>query len=583
MRPFLTATKGRGGITNGLAFLLLLIGGSTATAETPSSGNDRLADELAAGEFSAVRQAASELGDSVQRDQLLERLAIAQARSGSTSGTAESIRAILDPSIRQRTIGAVGAAISGNLAGGTQADFDSLIELITTTISPLTWDLNGGPGSISEYANGVFVDTQGVMRRVVPTDDHSAALQSLLNRGRAVRAATAARDVRQPSELRYVSLPRLEREIELRRLSGQPIDESMQVLAGLARVRYVFVYPETGDLVVAGPAGDWREEDGRVVSVESGSPVVRLEDLIVLMRRARQSGGPPFGCSIIPKQENLARTQEYLAATTARPLRPGERNKWVAGIRDALGRQEISVFGLDPRTRVARVLVEADYHMKLVGMGLAEGVPSVESYLATVPLGPNQPPQPMSVLRWWFALNYKAIAATGDRLAFELIGPGVRVLSENELLTERGERVHTGASDELTARFAASFTEHFADLARKYPVYAELRNVFDLALVAALCEEHDLFDQANWNAAALLDPGRVPIAHVPPPREVESVVNHRVVGDRYIVVGVSGGVSIDTNSLVAADALQVDEYGQARQNHQPLPRGFGGSSWWWDK
>ena len=49
-------------------------------------------------------------------------------------------------------------------------------------------------------------------------------------------------------------------------------------------------------------------------------------------------------------------------------------------------------------------------------------------------------------------------------------------------MTEQGGRVHTGNSDELTSEFAHNFTEHFALLAEKYPVYAELRNVFDLAL-----------------------------------------------------------------------------------------------------
>ena len=45
----------------------------------------------------------------------------------------------------------------------------------------------------------------------------------------------------------------------------------------------------------------------------------------------------------------------------------------------------------------------------------------------------------------------------------------MKVLSENELLTERGERVHTGDSDELTKRFAESFTKHFDKLSDQVP------------------------------------------------------------------------------------------------------------------
>lgn len=564
----------------------VLVAGEIAAKEK-SPGEDRIEAELAAGEFSAVRQHAERTNDPAARDTILGQLAFAQASTGSPRGFAESVRAISDPSARQRVVGAISASSGGDLAGGAAADFDSLIQLIQSTVSPMSWDAVGGPGSIAPFPTGVYVDTQGTLRKVRSANRASAGLEDLLDRGRAApdsvtAGGATARSARQESELRYISLPRLERELELLRLTGQPIDDSLRVLAGLRRVQYVFVYPDTGDLVLAGPAGNWREQDGRVVSVATGAPVVRLEDLVVLMRRARQSQGEVFGCAITPRQENLAQTQEYLKATTARPLRPGERDRWIDGIRNALGQQVISVFGLDPRTRVARVLVEADYHMKLIGMGLEEGVPGLESYLESVPLGPKHPSHPMSVLRWWFTLNYDAITATRDRLAFELRGPGVRVLSENELLTEQGERIHTGTSDELNARFARDFTRHFDLLAEKYPVYAELRNVFDLALVAALFEEQGLYERANWQAAAMLDPGRLPVASLPPPREVESVINHRVAGGKYIVVGVSGGVSVDPSELVAAASLETDDYGAVRQNHRPLPGGFGGASWWWD-
>lgn len=39
----------------------------------------------------------------------------------------------------------------GGLGGGAQADFDSLIDLIETTIKPNSWQDNGGPGSISSF------------------------------------------------------------------------------------------------------------------------------------------------------------------------------------------------------------------------------------------------------------------------------------------------------------------------------------------------------------------------------------------------------------------------------------------------
>ena len=43
----------------------------------------------------------------------------------------------------------------------------------------------------------------------------------------------------------------------------------MQVLAGLQRIQYVFVYPESNDLVLAGPAGDWRPGDEDIIITPS--------------------------------------------------------------------------------------------------------------------------------------------------------------------------------------------------------------------------------------------------------------------------------------------------------------------------
>ena len=138
---------------------------------------------------------------------------------------------------------------------------------------------------------------------------------------------------------------------------------------------YVFVYPESGDLVLAGPAGDWKvAKFGRVVSADTGEPIVRLDDLLVLLRRSHQSPDSYFGCMINPRQESLAQTQEYLNKTSSRPLEPTRRDAWIAKLRELLGKQDIEVFGVDPASRIARVLVEADYHMKLIGMGLADGV-----------------------------------------------------------------------------------------------------------------------------------------------------------------------------------------------------------------
>ncbi len=489
----------------------------------------------------------------------------------------------------------------GGQGGATQADFESLIELLTTTVRPASWDRVGGAGSIAPFPTGVMADPRAALQQALAEEGSSylAALRRLSaprprNSSHQSEQPTqiapphdsgtapnpAASDARLRSPLRKVSLPRLERQILHRLAAGRTLDDEIQCLAGLERIRYVFVYPESGDLVVAGPAALWKREADRLLAVESGFPLLRLDDLIVLLRQAHTSPSLRFGCAITPRQEALARVQEYLDQTSQRPLTTRERPAWIAGLRASVGRQDVSVYGIDPCTRAARVLVEADYHMKLIGMGLAEGVPGVESYLDLVQVRAGQSPPPMEVLRWWFTMHYEALGATADRCAFALRGQGVKVLSENELLAADGQRVHTGQSEAINRKFAQSFTDNFAELCGKYPIYAELRNIFDLALLAALIGQERLDLAVGWPAAGFRDAQAIPVELAPPPETVESVVNHRVINRVHVLAGVSGGVSANPLPLLARKSMAVE--GLPRPALAVPPKAPPAEFWWWD-
>jgi hypothetical protein len=307
--------------------------------------------------------------------------------------------------------------------------------------------------------------------------------------------------------------------------------------------------------------------------------VLQFDDLIVLLRNAFLENGR-FGCSIDPKRENLASTRQFLSQQ--RPLRRGERPRWLEQLRGAMGNQDVRVYGIDPRTRVGRVIVEADYHMKLIGMGLEPGVLGVTSYLNLIEVAPGGAPPELDVLRWWFTVDYDALVTNEQKNAFAFAGQGVKVLSENELLTQQGQRVATGDSEALNREFAASFTEHFPELADKYPVYAELKNVFDLALLAALIRQEDLLEHVGWHASHFLDPGRCRVELGRSPEEVPTVVSHRVIDRRHVVAGVSGGVSVDTTAVVTPTALRVDTYGRLNRDRQVGTPQPSDGRWWWD-
>jgi len=561
-----------------LAVLLICGSSSVGLAQDFDSLID---SHVAAGEFGPATKLANSLGDVQIRDRWLGNIAGAQALAGARRASVNTASYIDDDSARSGTLSEIGSAPigSGASGGAAVADFDSLIELITTTVAPESWDEVGGPGTIDGFEGGVYVDGEGVLKRITIEGDGDS-LATIRNKA---ADATGNTDVRKKSSLRKFSLTRLEKQAQLLKALGRDPDDVMKSLAGIYKIQYVLIYPETGDIVLAGPAGDWHiDPEGRKVNTETGKPVLNLDDLVVCLRNAF-SEGSRFGCSITPRKENLAATKEFLANSKLKGA------AWRNELRKTLGKQDIEVYGVDRRTRVSRVMIEADYRMKLVGMGLEDGTAGVTSYLNSAAFKAGEPAN-ADVIRWWFALNYDALTASKGHDAFELRGQGVKVLSENELLTERGERVHTGKSEGPTLDFAHSFTKHFDRLADKYPIYAELRNVFDLALVAALVRAEDLPGQVDWHMTHFLGESENDLLYEvelgAAPKEVDTVMNHRVIRGKRVtqtIVGVSGGVAVDTNDLVKRDGIKTDNYGLIRANRsQSKPGELPRDAWWWD-
>jgi len=566
---------------------------SAALGEDDQDVERRILKHLDAGEFPAAHALAQQLGPNM-RDIAMMRMARAQRSSGARMGWANTVNGMGGNGVGSG-LGAVPQLFAGQadgfagqapdfgapapLAGGaTAADFNDLMDLIkkTTGTPKPGWVDDGGVGTVEPFPGGVFVDAAGELRRTTFVDRASRSSRNL------VRATSGNRDVRKHSELRKVSLTRLERELQLRRMLGQPADDIMRNLAGLTRIKYLMVYPDSQDIVIAGPAADWQPDaEGRIVGVHDQRPTLQLDDLIVVLRNACLQEGA-FGCSIEPREENLAQLKAFLANSTG-SLKPGQRDAWVEKLRSLAGTQDIRVFGIDPRTRVAHLMVEADYRMKLVGMGLEDGTLGVTSYLASLELDKNGKLPPMEVLRWWFTLNLDSIKVSGEHDVFELQGKTVKVLSENQLLSEQGKRLATGKAQEENAQFAASFTAHFDAMARKYPVYADLQNIFDMAAVAALIKSQDLQSQAHWQFSHLLHAENCPIALGPAPAEVESIVNHRVIGGTQVVAGVSGGVAVNARKTVESAKLKVDTYDVLKaERNGNVPRNLHENAWWWD-
>lgn len=548
-----------------------------AEPRAPSdSSNRRLESQLAAGEFGPALDAASRVQDPAERARQLREIAGAQRQHREFRGALETASRIpaREERARERT---TTVRDRGQNGGGSQADFTELIDLVTSTINPESWDEVGGPGSVRENNRGVLVDPKGVLRQQTKVEQQGR----LAGLSRRARVADLNDDLAQPAALRMVSLKRLEQAVAARLASGEPIPETLRHLAGLTQIRYVFIDPADRELVIAGPAEGWRYDDqGLAVGRESGRPMLELDDLVVLLRTYAPGAEARFGCSINTRDENLKQLKEFVEASQRTgPLRPGQVGRWVNELQKRLGLQDIVVHGVPAETRVAQVLVEADYKMKLIGVEKLDGGPGIPGYFTLLRQAGNVGGAPLEALRWWLTMKYDAILHSPDRTTFELQGSSVLVQSENQFINAQGQNLPTGISEPINRLFAENFTRNYAELAAREPVFADLQNVFDMALVAALCRQERLHDRVDWNLGVFAPDGAYRPAVVPAPQVIESVVNHRVYGGKEIVVQVAGGVQANLME-VARDKKLAQE--SAKLGNLSRATAFPKERWWWD-
>lgn len=519
-------------------------------------------------------------------------------------------RAISLASIRQQSLGRVaqqttprtltdGPLESRSQGGGAQADFGALIDLIQETISPESWEENGGSGKVTSFEGGIHVDAAGLLqeRLGIKAAPRQNPQPSGANRPSARPAASSPPDATKGGDslslkssrsvLRAISLNRLERNLQYFWAIHAPLPVELQYLAGLNRLRGVVAYPDSGDVVLIGdvssgtyvPKGDSPDN-----APANDRPQLQLDDLITHLRHA-WNGGSPFGCSIDPLAENLARTQFFLDRTTRRPLAQGQRAAWVQELRDNLGTQRVTIFGIERSSRVGRVLVEADYHMKRVALGLEAGPEANFGYLQQLPA---HEADSLEVMRWWFTLNFDSVLRTSDHLAYGWRGTGVQLQGENEFLTAVGERQHTGRVSPSAQAFAERFTNHFEKLARQFPIYADLQNQFALSLAATCVVQGGLAESCAWTAPLLGPQGKsYRLVQYNAPREVASIMNHRTLGQGVFVAAVSGGVRADPTQLLApktppeSDAsLALDRLTRLRDAASPPIAAW--RQWWWN-
>ncbi len=433
------------------------------------------------------------------------------------------------------------------------------------------------PSPNASGANGVLVDADGVLRL-----QHFPDPGGMLVRKRVAEAkAHLNPEVAKASKLRKVSINRLEAAIRAQLDKGQPPTEEMQFLAGLTRARYLFYYPETKDIVLAGPAEGWAADaSSRVCGIESGRPVLQLQDLVVALRAYAPGDRPAsvIRVSIDPTPEGLNRLQAFLHSVGT-TITPDDEEMIVNGLRTNLGMQNIVVGGIAANTHFAQVLLECDYRMKLIGIGLETPPVRMVSYVDKATPSSNR----KAVQRWYFIPDYNSVRVAADSLGLELVGNVVKLVGEDQVVQKDGSRAATGrGGSKASELFTKAFTAKYAELSAHLPVFAEMRNVIDLAIAAAFIHQQDFYGKAGWQASTFNDERALAVQTYTAPLQVESVCTAVWKGN-VLMTPIGGGVTIHPREALQTRNTLPDEDGKVSELRESIGlKDLPAERWWWD-
>ncbi|MCA9021102.1 MAG: DUF1598 domain-containing protein, partial [Planctomycetaceae bacterium] len=341
----------------------------------------------------------------------------------------------------------------------------------------------------NQNAGGITIDADGVIAAPFRVTQNSSQLNQ--RRLQALAAESLPGDVNRKSEFRKISLVQLEKVCKEFQEKNEPLPPEVLYLAGLWRIDYLFVDREHNDLIIAGPAeGFAANTQNRVVGVETGRPPIRLDDLVVALQS--QDRELITGCSFDAKPENLARMNEYIRQTNSASTAATAATRFQT-MAQILGMQDVSVTGVPAGSHYARILVEADYMLKRISIGLEpSGIKEIKSHLATLRGGGN------STQRWWFTPLYDAFTTTAERDAFQFSGQRLQMMSQEEFVNQAGQRTDAAQTRLSTTKYAQQFTKYFAKLADLHPTFAELQSITDLTVLAALIRKERLDQQVGW-------------------------------------------------------------------------------------
>ena len=150
-------------------------------------------------------------------------------------------------------------------------------------------------------------------------------------------------------------------------------------------------------------------------------------------------------------------------------------------------------------------------------------------------------------------------------------------MTEESLVGGDGSVRATGSKSPIAQMWADAFTEKYDELSGKNLVFAELRTLMDMCVVAALIDNYGMLNRVGCKLPVLTtNDNDTAVQSWNTPKTVASQCSFRKVGSNYLITA-SGGVQVESWQ-VAQKTETVDSVQETK--NQAL--GPDGRKWWWN-
>jgi len=366
-----------------------------------------------------------------------------------------------------------------------------------------------------------------------------------------------ARALQNPLKGRAVSLRVLQKSVEDCMVNGHCPENILQ-LSGVKKISGYIIDKENKDIILIG-------------KVDETSPPLYLDDFVIALRNAwmkyaELKGNSYYysnpGCSIDPDTRvvnDLQQIANQIFSSSDPEIIQKNLDQWQNVCRQP---QWVRVIGIPFNTRFGKVMVEADYYMKRLVDGSVkldiEGFTSLTDMTLNMVKEDLDKGRPISINlcsinRFWFSPGENSYL---ENKGVALIKRSqVKLLTEEEFLTERGEVAGRGGPDPLADKFAKSFSTKYPEIAKREPIYAELEGLFRFVSLAKLMKFKKAHSEAGISLDYLIDQYFIESTPVSPTlpgiSNIEEFKNITETQEGYIEFYLwlpsCGGVAIDIN------------------------------------